>query len=111
MFGMGTNRLRHACVTSFTGLPTVHGTPKDMHLHIPAKYINWCNRTAPKTTMLYPETDHVPSQAEHRIKHDHPSRLISKDKASNLPSFEVCCLHVIHVGDMRTSHGIEIFEC
>lgn len=43
MFGMGTNRLRHACVTSFTGLPTVHGTPKDMHLHIPAKYITKVN--------------------------------------------------------------------
>ena len=29
--------------------------------------------------MLYPETDHVLSQAEHRIKHDQPSRLISKE--------------------------------
>ena len=40
MFGMGTIRLRHAGVSSsFPGLPTVHGTPKDMHIHITAKHI------------------------------------------------------------------------
>ena len=40
MFGMGTNRLRHAGVSSsFPGLPTVHGTPKDMNVRISAKYI------------------------------------------------------------------------
>ena len=106
MVGMGTNGLSHAGVSSSFPLPTVHlricnsvSQPSTL-----LRLTTWCHRTAARTTMLYPETNHVPSQAEHRIKHDQPSELISKGQSflsACMFSTLVTCVQVV----------VQIFEC